>query len=218
MQFCDYKEIDTNLFHLNVPEFDYNYNIFISRLLNTNTNVKSKVTMNIKSDSLRLLDIKDGILQVEFLYSSNDFYEFINGIDSQFKEEIIVNGSDWFGNNLNNDTINNIFKQSVNLPVKIPGLPTINFRYDDNCKISGIKRKKLSMDDLKPNMEIELHFTVEGIYFYKNRCHLIHNVKQIKILNDTCQSFESLFGENDEDQSCDVESETNDVTASAFMK
>mgnify|MGYP001488336931 CR=1 FL=1 len=236
MQFHNYNEINLNLFDLNVPIFNSNYNIFISKILNNNiqkidnNDIVNDInnTINIKSDSLRLLNFKDDVLQTEFLYSSNDFYKFINSLDVQFKNEIIKKGTEWFGNNLNSDTVNNIFKQSVILPDKLPGLPTVNFKWDDTCKISSNKKKKLSKNDLKQNMEIELDFIVEGIYFYKNRCHLVFNVKHIKILNDVCQSFESLFEDNDnsnndhdnenDNNNGDIDSETIDITASTFFK
>lgn len=217
MQFCNYNEINLHIFHLDIPYFDFDNNVFISKLFDNNDNH----SMNIKSDSLRLLNLKDDTLQMEFLYSSNNFYNFINNLDMQSKNEIIKNGFEWFGNSLNIDTIDNLFKQSVILPTKIPGLPTINFKCDDLCKITSNKKKKLSKNDLKPNMEIELCFVVDGIHFYKNKCHLIYNVKQIKILNDICQSFESLFKTNEDDDyqnNCNGYSEINDITASTFYK
>jgi len=212
MQFCDYKEINLYSFRFNQPIFESNYNIFISKLTDNNDIDK---TMNIKSDSLRLLNFKDNILQIEFLYSSNNFYKFISTLDSQSKEEIIKNGSDWFGNSLNTDTINNIFKQSICLPNKLPGFPTINFKLDEKCKIVGKKRKKLTQNELKPNMEVELSFSVDGIHFQKNKCNLVYIVHHIKIVNDVCQSFENLFGEDDDAVNTgNADSEANDVTAS----
>lgn len=214
MQFCSYNEINLYEFHLNVPDFDSNYSIFISNILNSNTNS----TMNIKSGNLRLLNFKDDILQIEFLHSSNNFYEFINNIDLQFKNEIIKNGTDWFGDQVNVDTFNNIFKPSISLPIKLPGLPTMNFKCDTDCKVSGKRRKKLSKNDLKQNMEIELHFMIEGIHFHKNKCHLIYNVKNIRVLNNICQTFENSFGENNNQTFKDVESEINNIITSTSLK
>jgi hypothetical protein len=228
MQFCDYNEINLCEFHLNVPDFDSNYSIFVSNILNSNTNS----IMNIKSGNLRLLNFEDDMLQIEFLYSSNNFYEFINNVDSQFKNEIIENGTDWFGDHVNIDTFNNIFKPSINLPTKLPGLPTMNFKCDIDCKITGKRRKKLSKSDLKQNMEIELHFVIEAIHFHKNKCHLIYNVKNIRVLNNICQTFESLFGENNYNQNNQnkqnkqnkqnhidqIESEINNIITSTSLK
>jgi len=217
MQFQDYKEINLYSFHFNQPEFESNYNIFISKLTNNIDNDNKNTNMNIKTDSLRLLSFKDNVLQIEFLYSSNNFYKFISNLDSYSKEEIIKNGSEWFGNNLNTDTINNIFKSSVHLPDKLPAFPTIHFKLDEKCKIIGKKRKKLTSNELKPNMEIELSFTVDGVHFQKNKCNLVYNVHQIKIINDICQSIESLFAEDEEVNTGDIDSEANDVTASTFQ-
>ena len=66
-----------------------------------------------------------------------------------------------------------------------------------NIVIPGTKitqrRKKLSIDDLKPNMEIEIDFSINGIHFYKNKCNIIFGANNIKVFNNTCQIMENLF-------------------------
>jgi|688.fasta_scaffold136527_2 hypothetical protein len=212
MQFFDHKKIDLYKFHLNDPKFDHNYNIFISELFDNDNNL-----INIKSSSLRLLNVKNNILNTELLYSSTEFYEFINKLDEHVKNEIIKNGSRWFGNNLNTDTINNMFKRSVFLPDRLPGFPTFIFEINDETKIIN-KRKKISIDNLHNNMELEISFIINGVYFFKNKCNLIYTTKEIKVINDMCQTIESLFEDSDNEECSpnNTESEINDVISSTF--
>lgn len=202
MQFHNSKEFDLGSFNLTQPLFDTDHNIFISKLSNANNE-----SMAIKSDSLRLLSCNNDILQVELLHSSNSFYKFINDLDAISKEQILKNGTDWFGNSLNADTINNIFKRSVHLPVRLPAFPTLDLIIDSNCKMVGKRRKKMSAVDLKANMEVELSFIVDGVYYYKNKCHLLYKVQNIRLLTDTCLTTSSFFGM---DQTCN-DNESNDI-------
>jgi len=195
MRFCCYNEINLYDLSLDLPQYNQTNQIFISKVLN-NGNIKP---LNIKSDSLRLVSFKDNILQTEFLYSSNNFYKFINDMDTQFKNEIIYNGTKWFGENINNNTLNNIFKYSVSLPDKLPGLPMLNFILDDSCKILN-KKKQTNIDDLKQNMEIELQFTIEEIHYQKYKCYPVFKIKQIKIVNDICQTLESLLDSSSKEE------------------
>ncbi len=218
MSYLDYKKVNLYMFNFEQPNFESTYNIFISNLIKTDETglPGTNSQLNVKSDGLKLLCIKDNSLQIEFLPSSNNFYNFINTLDAKAKDEIIKKGLDWFGNNLNIDTVNNIYKQSIQLPVKLPGFPILNFKISENCKITGTRRKKLTIDDLKPNMEIELSFIIEGVYFYKNKCNLVYCVNCIKVINGMCQTLENLFSDNDELNKNDnnIDSETNDITMS----
>ena len=219
MNYLDYKKVNLYMFSLAQPNYESDYNVFISKLIEMDISGQTK-QLNVKSDSLKLvyICIKDNNLQIEFLPSSNNFYNFINALDVKAKDEIIKKGPEWFGNSLNSDTVNNIYKQSVQLPVKLPGFPTVNFKIGENCKIVGARRKKLIFDSLKPNMEIELSFTIEGVYFNKNKCNLVYCVNCIKVINGMCQTLENLFSDNDEqhknDNKNDIDSETNDITMS----
>lgn len=216
MTYLDYKKVNLYMFSLEQPVYDSTYNVFISNLTKMDSLDTSNKSMklNVKSDSVKLLCIKDNTLQIEFLPSSNNFYNFINTLDMKAKDEIIKKGSDWFGvNSLNIDTVNNMYKQSSQLPIKLPGFPTVNFKIDENCKITGARRKKLAIESLTQNMEIELSFTVEGVYFYKNKCHLVYCVNCIKVINGMCQTLENLFSDNN-DNNNNIDSETNDITMS----
>jgi len=189
MQFHDYSEHDPSSFILNQPLFDVDRSCFISKIIDN-----KDANINLKSSNLRLTSVQNDIIKFEFLHSSNDFYKFINNLDATTKGQIIRNGAEWFGNSLNTDTINNIFKYSAYLPDKLPSFPYINFIIDKNCKIIGKRRKKLTVGDLRLNMEFEVCFAIDGLYFYKNKCHLVYVIHQLKLINELIPSTGSFFG------------------------
>lgn len=194
MEFIDYNQVNIDTLTIKAPIFDSIKGIFISALTNDGSDVCiDKVVMKLKS-------IHDNELELEFIYSDNDLYKFVHDIERYCKNQIIINGSNWFGRNLNEDTINNIYKISISLPDKIPALPYMTFICNEDCKISR-KRKKIEFSDLKPNMEIEIGFCINGIQYYKNKCGLCYCLNYIKVINDICQSFDCLFENEDDDDS-----------------
>jgi hypothetical protein len=188
MQFRNYKTVDMRSFSLDQPKYDSKKETFISKFNNQ---------ARIKTDSIRLLNIEDGTLQVEMLYSSNDFYNYVGDFDCHTKSEIVKNGPEWLGGSLNEITINNMFKKTMQLPEKLPMFPTMNFEYND-IKVMGKRRKKLSVNDLKPNMEIEVGFTIDGVYFYKDKCYVCYIAQQIQVINENSPSICKIFGMKDE--------------------
>ena len=209
MEFLNYNQVDVDTINVEFPGFDPHKGIFISGV------TRDGNIICIKKVIMKLLNLNNNELELEFLYSDNNFYKFIYSLDKCCRGQIIKNASTWFGSNANEDTINNIYKNSINLPVKIPALPFMRFNYDEECKIMK-KRKKLEISELKSNMELEIDFTITGIQYYKNKCNLCYSIQSIKVLNDICQSFDSLFDEDNVESN--IDSETNDMTASSFKK
>ena len=191
------------IFSLVEPEFDLNK--FISKLLDENGN-----SCYIKSSSLRLIDIYDDVLTAEFLYSSQEFYNFIRDFDELLKKQLIEKGPMWFGDKFDTDKINNMFRSTIRLPEHLPGLPLLKFKLSDNFSIVGKDNNRYELDDLKTNMEIKIHFSIEGIEFHKNMCNVSLIVYQININKNLCQTMDNLFYPNS-DIINDTESEIFDL-------
>lgn len=191
----------------NQPIFDSTKGIFIST-----TNLSDQI---INSQNMRLVSVGDNIIVTEFLYLSDVFYKFINNLDSYSREYILQKGEEWFSSSLNTDTINNMFKKSAQLPDYLPSFPSLAFHVVPETKVTSTRRKRMTLNDLKPNMEIEVHFTISGIYFYKNQCCLIYNITLIKVVNNVCQTLKNMF--SDKPSINYIESETYDITASIYQ-
>lgn len=205
MNYIDCKNL--YMFNLNQPTFDYTYNIFISKF-NNDMNIKYTVKLN------EIIEEADNLqLKIEFLHSSNSLYSYVMQLDNKVKTEIILNGPNWFGDSLNADTINNMFKQSIQLPGKLPGFPTMDLKISENCEVYGISgKRKMAINKLKPNMEIEIGFSVDGVYFYKNKCNLVYYVNHIRVINNVCLIWEDLFSSDDENEIDQID----DLTLSVY--
>lgn len=168
-----YNTLDLSTLVISAPLFNYEKNSFISELNLT----------GLKTDCMKFVSYEDNYLIVEFVPSSTEFYNFIKELDTRTKNKIIENGQEWLGSDLNAQTINNLYKSILNLPESLPNLPYIRI-FCPNPKIIGKKRKKLTMDQLNKNMEIELSISFDGIYFEKYQCYLACKIDQIKVVND----------------------------------
>jgi hypothetical protein len=174
------------IFNLNEPEFDSNK--FISKFLDENHG-----HAYIKSANLRLINISGNILTAEFLYSSQDFYDFIKALDIYLKSQLIEKGPIWFGDRFDTDKVNNLYRPSILLPDNLPGLPVLQFKLVDNYTIVGKDNNRYDLDDLKVDMEIKLHFCIDGIEFHKNMCNASFSVYQVNIMKNYCQTVGNLF-------------------------
>lgn len=168
---------DINIYTLKLTHPVYSLKeLFISNLFDENNNI-----INIKNKKFKLLHVNDNSLFLEFIPSSNLLYKFILELDKYIKEQIINNAEEWFENKVNNDTINNLYKSSINLPDTIPdALPNMKFNLSNNCKIIQ-ENKKIDISELKQNTIIKIDFSIIGLYFFKNKCHLEYIVNKINI-------------------------------------
>lgn len=211
MQFLNYNEINLYDYQLLMPTFNDSKNIFESEL--------NKKCM-IKSDHMKLLDIKDNTIRCEFLYNTNKFYQFMLKSDNYYKGCIINNAVGWFGNSLNGDTINNMFKGVIALPNKLPNFPTVELVLDSGCEILNRSNKSIRLDQLKLNMEVVLFISLECLEFYKSRCNLRYKVHKVQSMGSVCQVLENLFNHGDNESEIDdrdnIDDEINDITASTF--
>ena len=198
------------IFNLSAPVFDEKSNKFIAKLVDMNQGLGHAY---MKSSSLRLLGIRNNILFAEFLYSSQEFYNFIKSLDEYMKHEVIENGKEWFGEKFDADKVNNLFRPSIKLPEKLPSLPFIEFKLSDQCIIVNKELEKdYDLNDLKMDMEIKLHFCIDGVEFYKNHCNVSFSVYEIDINKNLCQTLDNLFNPVSEAIN-DTESEILDLAA-----
>ena len=198
----------SNFYIFNLSEPKFNANKFISEFIDENNS-----PAYIKSGNLRLIDITGNILTAEFLYSSQEFYSLIKEMDKYLKSQLVEKGPMWFGNKFDTDKINNLFRPSILLPDKLPGLPLIKFKLNENYKIVGKDDNRYDIDDLKTDMEIKVNFSIDGIEFHKNMCNVSFTVYQINIMKNFCQTLDNLYYPNSELMS-DTESEILDLAGS----
>lgn len=192
MQFRYYNETNLYDYKLLEPEFDSTNNIFASKLQDN----KNK-ELKIKSGNMRFLSKQDNYIKVEFLHTSNEYYQYIKSLDTFLKSEAEKHLTSMLGN-VNKETLDNLFRSSIIVPDKLPALPMMMFKLNENCKFSGLKRRKLSIDDFKENANVEIHYVVHGINYFKNKCEIVYDVLQLKLVEATTETLEELINKTPE--------------------
>lgn len=207
--------LNIELYNFKEPTFDSNKKIFVSKFVDHNNNIFEGVVKNMII--LNIIEYSDNfVIQTEFSSNNNKFYDFFLNMDEKAKKEIINNGDVWLGSEMDFDVVDNLFKNTIKVPVKIPALPYMNFiinktilnnDYDNNynnngndgnddneiqCKITK-KRKNIKIADLKSKNEINIRFKIDGINFYKNKCNLNYIATEIILIREIGQTFECLI-------------------------
>ena len=129
------------------------------------------------------------------------------------KEQLVEKGPVWFGDKFDIDKVNNLYRPSIQLPSKLPGLPVIKFKLHENCTLIGKDDNRYDIDDLKTNMEIKVHFCIDGVELHKNMCNASFSAHQLNIVKDFCQSLDNFYYRNSELMS-DTENEILDLADS----
>lgn len=192
MQFRYYHEINLDDYKLSEPDFDSVNNIFTSKLLDN----KNK-ELRIKSGNMRLISRQETNIKTEFLHTADEYYQFTKTLDSYLKGEAEKHLTNILGN-INKDTLDNLFRSSISLPDKLPSLPIMVFKLNDSCKFTGLKRRKASLEDFGENSNIEVHYVIHGINYFKNKCEIVYDVLQLKLVNASCETIEQLINKNSE--------------------
>lgn len=179
-----YEDIDLNLMRLNDLELELieNNKTFVSKIKYNGQNFDMKTSL------LKLVDIKKEndicMIEVEFLSKFSDFYELIYDIDDFVLNQILSKSNKWFGaEKMNPETIENLFKRTLQLPNKLSRNPTMKLIVD----------KKIDVKDGIKNSEIRLILNLDKIIFYPNMYLLNYNVIELEIVDDSC---EKLFSDD----------------------
>lgn len=174
----------------------------------------------IKTSRLRVDEIqKVGNLTkitVEFLLSDPKFYEVVRSIDNYVVDEIVKNGDEWFGISPKYDTIENLFKKTVQLPDRLEKFPRMDIFVVGEVEVIDKNGDNVSIDNLKVNNEIVAVLQLRNIEFHINKYNLIYTVEKVEICNYFCQSSHYLFDDSDELDSMNDNSETNFVNSVEF--
>jgi len=153
----------------------------------------------IKSSKFKLVNVKNDNLIVEFLPYDNSFYNFINNLDNFIIESIVANGNMIFGTNAKLDTIDELYKKSINLPKSLNCCPTMIFKITNETIICDKYNNPITNDEMSINNEIELCFQLKHIDFKRNNCSTEFIAKKIKITSMMCQNNDIMFDNSDSD-------------------
>jgi hypothetical protein len=179
----------------------YNLNDFITPLI-----LKSSRVRVINVD--KKCDTGKNIITIQFLREYPKFYNFVCNFENFIVDTIYKNGNNWFGSEPNYDSIDNLLKRSVKLPLSLDDCPTMEIMISDDCSFHNKNDEQCFIDDLKQNNEVELIFCINRVEFNHSKYTIIYTIEAIKITNYFCQKNICLFENLDDLDSCSEISET----------
>lgn len=164
---------------LNEPTFSLENNDIYMSLIGSDKN-----KLKVQNAVLRIIDIDNNYLTLEFVPESNTTYGKLLEITDHYRNEMVTNSTNWFGTSMNSTRLRNMFCNNVELPKSIPGYPTIKVCITDKTKFVGSGRKKISLDTLILGMYIDIMITIDSIIYHQDRCYLNYILDRIKFVKN----------------------------------
>jgi len=187
--------------NLDQPIYDKKEDVYISQIY-----INERKGQLLLSPSMRFLNVVDRgntiYVEVEFLLGGSGFYRLVHDLDEHIKEEIYKNSEIWLGKQFNHNSIDNLFNRSLSVPNDIPALPIMSFIIKKRgssimCKVKERGRGSADIFNLKQNNEVEIKFTIDGVYFLKNKWFIMYAAHEIKVINYNCQTLKCLIDDDD---------------------
>lgn len=142
----------------------------------------NKNKLKLQNVIMRIIEINNNVLTLEFLPESNDNYNKLLEITNYYRNELVNNSTKWFGSSMNEIRLHNMFCSSIELPKSIPGYPTLKMCVTDKTKFIGSGRKKISLESLELGMYIDITLIVNSVMYYPDKCYLEYQMERIKFV------------------------------------
>ena len=153
------------------PLFDPDFGLYKSKIL------YNKKTIKVTEKFTVIQDTDDNII-VELYETSEDFYKFIQYLDEDIKNHLLKISSKWFQDNtFTSSTINNIFKQSLRLPINLSSKPILHLN-------KNILKLNEFHCPLFKSMIIEVELIIDGLIYDDSNCYINYFANDIDILSD----------------------------------
>jgi hypothetical protein len=207
-----FDELDLYSIKINSPEFDEKRNIYISKIYYSENGKLTNFVFNTPIMRIVKVDYYNEnyfMIEVEFPLTEPSFYDFFYLIDIMIRDNILLNGEEWFGAKLNFDTLDNLFKKTIKIPKKITLLPTIEFfiptKFNNknlipNCILVDDNNNKVNLDELKEGNQISFRLNLNNINFFASKYTLCYLCEKIILSNNNYEKH------NDNDYIIDTSS------------
>lgn len=196
-----YTDIKTSQITLNKLEFNKELDIYSSKI-HYNDKQLIFTTPGMKLVSINDINNIKYKINAEFMANKSDFYKKILDIDQHILDTITNNSQTFFGSIMNSETLDVLFKRSVQLPRKLESLPTIELYVDsNNCQVIDKSGSTIEFIELREDYEVSFVLILEYVNFYKNKYNLEYKITEIKVHNYFCPTSEYLLNDSDSDNS-----------------
>lgn len=163
-----YDPIVLSLINISDPIYNNTLNLYESNLSYNST------VFTIDIDNIKIKDIRDTILILEFSKSNNNAYELLYKFDKAIIQSIHESSDRLFGKHSQYNIIDDLYKNTLNIPTSLYEMPTINITLSDMCKNIILSAGNYVNIKLCPNK----------ILFEKNKCTLQYVITFISLSHD----------------------------------
>jgi len=207
MQIIPFNKLIVDNINISNVKFDENNGLYFSEV---NYNLTDEIIIDLsdvgfETDSMKLLKVYEvGCniqMEVEFLHTSNKFYDFIRNIDSHMIDSVTKNSKRHFGFDFKHNAFDSIFDRTIKLPDTIPALPKLILEIGTggDCLIIDkySRNGNASIKNLKCGQEVKIIMSIDKIYFDKCCSWLKYKVGRISIVNNFCPTLNCLLEETE---------------------
>lgn len=194
---------------MNIVDLHLNSLILKEPIYNSSTDMYiSDITfdskrINFKTPRLRVIDLYDSQLEIQFTLNCSDFYEKIYNIDDYIIDQLVTYGQQWFGTPVKHRTIENLFRRTTIIRKNLKDLPKMIFQVSNTCNFIGRDGRNVHLDTIVKNNEVELIIELESVNFYPNMYWLVYKVVELQVTNYCCDSANYLFTNTESTESTD---------------
>lgn len=148
---------------------------------------------NILPQTFKIKKIDEDFIELEFLPLTANFYTFVRDLDYYIIQYLHDNSEYLFGQEINYDTINQLYEKSIMLPESIPAFPYMVIEIDPKCVFLDKDKYEVNAENVPIGSEVTPILKLTDVIFYKHKYSLVWSVKIIKVENNLSTNFDYLF-------------------------
>tara|TARA_B100001094_G_scaffold318680_1_gene362563 strand:+ start:279 stop:923 length:645 start_codon:yes stop_codon:yes gene_type:complete len=137
---------------------------------------------------------------------TNDFKQFLNGLDEYMIDTATKNGKEWFKKELKHNVVDELYKKTLKKSDKFPPLMKMKFPCDDKGEFQGevydaSGNNLISTNKITKGCSIQVIAEMVGVYFVAKEFGITWKVLQIRVYpNKQLQGFSFVDDDvNEED-------------------
>ena len=154
---------------------------FISKITNeSNKLIRMKVS---EAYFMAMSSLNGGGRTMRIYVNDADIITQITHIDDEVRELTIAKNQDWFNNNLTHETINSLFRNSVN-KVNNTMLVLISDTNEPTVYVNGIQDDEYDINSIHPKTSLTLVVEAQGLLIYPKKFGIRWIIRSIYITNN----------------------------------
>ena len=175
-----FTHIDLNYVKLNDCVYNENNSTYESKV---QYNDGDGDTLVFSTGPMHLQSINEGVLEVSFVESNNDFYIFMHKLEKHIINRLSEQSEQLLGIQFKKENIQDLYKKFVLLPKTLYTNPKIVIECIDSTMTAN----------LSSNCAINISMSIDKVVFEKNKCFVKCFVQGINMLTDQQDQYSDII-------------------------